>query len=122
MFDDGFVMRLIAVIVRDGSILAVDGNFFKRQAASSAGLTDADDDVRIKFIDALFKQRTVFSKNDRQRICILAVAIVSGKSFKASYEGLIFSPPNGSKPVIKIFFIGFPPFLISFFNYNKNSL
>ena len=59
-------MRLIAVIVRDGSILAVDGNFFKRQAASSAGLTDADDDVRIKFIDALFKQRTVFSKNDRQ--------------------------------------------------------
>ena len=66
LFDDGFVMRLIAVIVRDGSILAVDGNFFKRQAASSAGLTDADDDVRIKFIDALFKQRTVFSKNDRQ--------------------------------------------------------
>lgn len=62
MFDDGFVMRLIAVIVRDGSILAVDGNFFKRQAASSAGLTDADDDVRIKFIDALFSSAPFFPK------------------------------------------------------------
>ena len=40
----------------------------------------------------------------------LIVQIVSGNSLTASKAGLILSPPNGSKPVIKIFFITFTPY------------
>lgn len=104
-------MRLIAVIVRDGSILAVDGNFFKRQAASSAGLTDADDDVGSSSSMLCSSSAPFFPKTTgRQRICILAVAIVSGKSFKASYEGLIFRLRTAQNRLSKYFSSDFPLF------------
>lgn len=107
---DRLVLRLISKVVRYARVAQVDADIFRRHGAARSRLPDAQDRIRAALRRAGERSCSRKAEDGRDlQLPELPAADLLRRAFTASHAGLIVSPPNGSKPVIRSVFMCIPP-------------